>query len=106
MSSSYVRIVLDDDVVENDLTALTGANNWWLKDRIARSGDQPWEYIYGTGDENTNLHWIEDHKVGVKYIVVNGPASAKVASVLRDNLEHFPADYIQNQARKRDLKAD
>jgi len=38
------RIVLDNDVVEEDLYPLIIEHNWWIKSRIGRDGDQPREF--------------------------------------------------------------
>jgi hypothetical protein len=99
MDPERVRLVLDNNVSEDELTALAGKHDWWMKRRIGRSGDQPQEYIYSTDDGATDLHFIQDHKIGVNYILVKGPAVAEVVSLLVESLEHYDPGDIREGAK-------
>ena len=105
MTQDRVRIVLDDSEEEGNVTAVAGKHHWVHTRSIAQSGDQPEEYIYTTRDGATLIHWIQDHKTGVKYILVNGPEAPKVSKILRDKLLHFAPEYIGEHARERGLGA-
>lgn len=105
MTANRLRIVLDDSEDERNLTPIAGRNNWVHKRSIARSGDQPEEYVYATRDGETLIHWIDDHKTGVKYILVDGPEASKVNKLLRDKLLQFAPDYIIEHASERDLNS-
>lgn len=93
MNGERVRVVLGDDVVEDDFTSVAGANRWRIRRRIERNGDQPEEYVYTTRDGATDLHFIQDHKIGFTYILVKGPAASQIVPILTENLRHYdPAD--------------
>lgn len=67
--------------------------------RIGRDGDQPEEYIFSTRDKKTFIHWIEDHKIGVNYILVKGAETAPIAKILRANFLNFTSEDIYERAR-------
>lgn len=100
MKSERVRVVLSNTVSEDQLTALSDKHDWWIRRRIARNGDQPEEYIYSTDDKRTDLHFIQDHKIGVNYILVQGPDAEEIAPILAKNLLSFDADEIWTAARE------
>ncbi|MBA3462935.1 MAG: hypothetical protein H0T46_23470 [Deltaproteobacteria bacterium] len=99
MASDWARIVLDNRTVEDELVAIAGKNNWGLRDFNAKSGDQPAERIYATRDRATQIHWIDDHKIGVVYIYVQGPKTSKIERLLRQKLVHHPSKLILERAR-------
>jgi hypothetical protein len=99
MRSERVRVVLDESAHEDQLTALAGRYDWWMKSRIGRNGDQPEEYVYSTDDGATDLHFIQDHKIGVTYILVAGPAAGEVVPLLRESLDHYDPDEILEGAK-------
>jgi hypothetical protein len=94
-----VRVMLSHQVVEDDLTILADKHDWWIKRRIAQNGNQPAEYIYCDDPGTTNIHYIQDHKIGVKYILVKGPAAEQIAMILTENLRHYDANDIREGAR-------
>lgn len=100
MGTPRVRVVLSNTVIEDHLTRLADKYDWWLRRRIARNGDQPEEYVYSTDDKRTDMHFVQDHKIGVNYILVQGPDAEAVASILTSNLLSFDADTIWAAARE------
>jgi hypothetical protein len=106
MTSDRVRVVLADGVVEDQLITLAGRHKWWVHDRHARKGEEPAEYIYVTRDGGSFLHWIEDHKLGVNYILVKGPATSEIVQILRERLSNFSPAYIMKRAREAELSPD
>lgn len=100
MTGERIRVVLDDRVVENDLTALASKQRWRIRRRIARSGDQPAEYIYTTRDGATDLHFIQDHKIGVTYILVKGRDAARIAGAVSAGLRHHEPAMIRARAQR------
>ena len=103
MTTDRVRVILGDDVTENQLVKLAGRNTWWVHERHARKGEEPTEYIYRTNDGDSFLHWIEDHKLGVKYILVKGPATPQIVQILRESLPFYSSGYIMKRAHEADL---
>jgi hypothetical protein len=103
MTSERVRIVLAEGVVEDQLITLAGRHKWWVHDRHARKGEEPAEYVYVTRDGGSFLHWIEDHKLGVNYILVNGPATSQIVQILREQLSNFSPAYIMKHVRETEL---
>jgi hypothetical protein len=99
MATDWVRIVLDNNENEDKLVALAGKNNWGIRKINARSGDQPAERIYATRDRATQIHWIEDHKIGANYIYVQGPETAAIDELLRKRLKHHSSSSIIERAR-------
>jgi hypothetical protein len=99
MTSDQVRVVLDNSVTEDELTAIAGQHHWRIRRRFARNGEQPEEYVYTTRDSSTDLHFIQDHKLGVNYILVKGPHTTEIVSVLTANLEYYDADDIREGAK-------
>ncbi len=106
VTADRLRVVIDNSVSESALISLAGRNHWGIVRRIARSGDQPAEYIYGTRDRASFIHWIEDHKIGVNYILVTGPETPRIAQVLRAKLPHFGSGYIIRRARDHALGSE
>lgn len=70
-----------------------------MRDFNPKSGDQPAERIYATRDCATQIHWIDDHKIGVVYIYVQGPETSKIETLLRQKLVHRPSKLILERAR-------
>lgn len=105
MASDRVRVVLADGVVEDQLIALAEKHKWWVHDRHAQKDEQPAEYIYVTRDGGSFLHWIEDHKLGVNYILVKGPATSEIVPILREKLSNYSPPYIMKRARETELSA-
>jgi hypothetical protein len=101
MKKGRVRIVLDDHVTEDALTAVASDKQWMISRRTEREGDQPNEFIYSTqpGSGGTDIHWIEDHKIGVNYILVQGPETKKVVEILHDKLDYLSSETILEEAR-------
>lgn len=99
MASDFVRIVLDSSTNEDKLIAIAGKHHWGLRQIIPRSGDQPAERIYATRDRATQIHWIEDHKIGVLYLYVQGPEALPIAQLLRKKLRHYSSSTIGESAR-------
>jgi hypothetical protein len=104
MGAQFVRIVLDDSTRENALVAVAGKNHWGLRSWNAASGDQAAERIYATRDRATQIHWIEDHKLGVNYLYVQGAEVSRIEELLRTKLKHFTRASILMRAR--DLSLD
>jgi hypothetical protein len=98
-----VRIVPEKGFREDALYPLLVAHDWSIKRRIAQDGDQPREYIYGTEDANTNIHFIMDHKIGVDYLLVSGPDAQRIANTLRSKLFHYHSEEIVDRAREPNL---
>lgn len=103
MRSNRVRIVPEAAFSEDVLYPLLVENDWSIKRRIAQDGDQPREYIYGTEDAETNIHFITDHKIGVKYLLVSGPGAEPIAAILRRKVFHYHSGEILDRAREANL---
>src|SRR5687768_14177938 len=100
MRTDRVRIVPEAGLTEEALYPLFVEHNWFIRRRIPRKGDQPLEAIYGIeADDHTNIHFIIDHKIGVNYLLANGPSAAQVATILRKKLFHYPSAEIIDRAR-------
>jgi hypothetical protein len=103
MRADRVRIVLDPKGSEHDLDPLIVKYRFWDRRRIGRNGDQPREYIFGTEYEDTNIHYIFDHKLGVNYLLVKGPEAAQIAQLLREDLFQESPPSIMRRAREANL---
>jgi hypothetical protein len=103
MRTDRVRIIPQPSLTEDALYPLLVEHDWWIKRRIGRSGDQPSEYIYGTEDARTDIHFIMDHKIGVKYLLVSGPNALASAKLLRERLIHYPSGEIIERAHDPEL---
>lgn len=108
MRADRVRIVLDSSVTEDDLDPFfVDPYNWMIKERIAQKGDQPREYIYGTEDLKNDIHFISDHKIGVKYLLVSGPDAKHIEQYLRESrLLSWHPDAIIERARDSKLSRE
>jgi hypothetical protein len=98
MAAQWARIVLGEPN-ENELVAIAGKNNWGLRNFNAKTADQPAERIYATRDRATQIHWIDDHKIGVVYIYVQGAETSQVEALLRAKLAHYSSKTIVERAR-------
>jgi hypothetical protein len=100
MPSDRVRVVLHESVVESNLIKIANDQNWWMHERHAREGEKPAEFIYMTRDRLNFIHWIEDHTLGVNYILVKGPETSQIVQTLRARLANFSPAYIVHHARE------
>lgn len=106
MAAHWIRVLLDSRTEEKELVAIGGKNNWSLVKINAKSEDQPAERIYATRDRATQIHWIEDHRLGVNYIYVQGPDTNQVELLLRKTLRHYPSKIILQRAHDPKLGPD
>ena len=47
----------------------------------------------------TDVHWIEDRKAGVRYLVVQGPETKQIVELLEDQLDYLSSETIMEEAR-------
>ena len=104
LNQDWVRIVLASDENEDKLVAVAGKNNWGLRKIIAKSENQPAERIYATRDRATQIHWIEDDKIGVVYLYVQGPEASSIEALLRKKLRNYSSASILERARDSTLE--
>jgi hypothetical protein len=95
----FARVVLGPGSKEGKLIAVGGKDNWSLVAINAKTETQPAERIYATRDGATQIHWIQDHKLDVNYVYVQGPDTARIELLLRKKLEHRPPHVSMRQAR-------
>jgi len=99
MSNLFARVVLGPSSDEGKLVAVGGKDNWSLVQINRATPTQPAERIYATRDRATQIHWIEDHKLGVTYVYVQGSDTARIEQLLRRKLQHHPSAAIMKRAR-------
>lgn len=77
----FIRIFQQSDWLQQ--------NDWLLWGENQRSDDTPYEIIWSTDDEETRVHYIQDHAIEIAYFFVEGQAYEDVAREVQAMLAHY-----------------
>lgn len=83
---SVTRVLPKPSVSRDDVTHLAWDRGWRYHDMFGANETQPFEKIWLTPDGLTSIHWIEDHVLGLPYLLLQGKsqdeAAREIASAL------------------------
>ncbi|TPN83943.1 hypothetical protein FHK87_18435 [Aquimarina algicola] len=76
--------------MSRDVVDTFAYNEYWLwNDTIKASESNPYEVIYQTEDEKNIIHYIEDHLLGVHYLLLRGEQLDELTKIIHSKLEVF-----------------
>lgn len=87
MDVPSIRIALDPAVTRDDVETAAWDTDLFIYSRTDAANDQPREDIWRTFDSKNWLHEIEDHIIGLTYLVAKGEDYAKLEAQLRKRLK-------------------
>jgi len=91
-----VRMVLKDDVDEDDIDGLAFNANWDLIE-VAKEDPRegtPYQVIWATEGEREAIHYINDHVLNLRYVLVKGNAPDNVLWEIRKTLHVYEVSEI------------
>jgi hypothetical protein len=103
MSANRIRVVLDENVSELGYSAVAAHFYWRIHHRVPRDGEQNLELVLCTDDEANWIHYVDDHKLHVKYMLLIGPRASEFEQVLRDDVQNWRTEMILDRARQPNL---
>jgi hypothetical protein len=93
-ASEMVRLVLNEEVDREQVETAAWDLNWQWWDEMPAAEDAPHEVIWKTQDDSTRVHLIEDHLVGLAYLLVEGTDAESLARSARSKLRVYGKDEI------------
>ncbi len=95
MSDLRTRVALQPGVEQDALDALAWDNDWIWQQEVERGDQNPYELIWTTEDEQTQIHYIDDFLLNVPYVLALGPAAEDIAAQVRTALPTYRWDAVQ-----------
>ncbi|MBW4608227.1 MAG: hypothetical protein KME22_13660 [Hassallia sp. WJT32-NPBG1] len=89
-----VRIVLKENVSEEEIQHVALSQSWQLHDVILPTENNPYEKIWFAADGQTSIHYIEDFLLNVRYIAVKGEKPGQVIEQIRQLLNTYSQEEI------------
>jgi hypothetical protein len=86
------RVVLRPEVTREQVEDAALDLEWLLLKSWPRGQDRPYEDVWVDRDEQTWIHYIEDHLVDLRYLVVKGTDVSAVESEARQLLPAYQAE--------------
>jgi hypothetical protein len=99
-----IRVVLGDIVDTKSYAPIVVRFKWRNYDQEA--DDDHHEWIYCTDDEANWMHFVEDFKIKIKYMLLIGPRAEEFEQLLRATVSNWPRDQILERAHKPKSRAD
>jgi HEAT repeats len=88
-----IRVVLRPEAGREDVDDVALDLDWLFLRNFPSSEERPYEDMWIDRDERTYIHYIEDHLVDLRYLVLNGPDADQLRSeVVAVLAVHQPAD--------------
>ena len=96
MDASDVRMIVKEDVSRRVVMYKVHANGFHIVDEIAKNEQEwiPYEVIWETDDEETSIHYIEDHVYGVRYLFIQGEEVERVVSEVRGFIDVYTQEEL------------
>lgn len=92
-SASKIRVVLRPEVTLDDIEEAALDLDWLFLRNWPASEERPYEDLWVDRDEQTSIHYIDDHLVSVQYLLISGPDARTVETEAREALSTCgPAD--------------
>src|SRR5215471_15868705 len=94
-STEEVRIVLDPSVTADVFRRGAERRSWSLVSEYPASDDNNFELIYAaTKDGGTTVHYVEDHFVNVRYVLVRGPRPGPTVQLVETTVDCYDDEEI------------
>lgn len=87
------RVVLRPEVTLDEVEEAALDLDWLLVRNWPASDKRPYEDIYLDRDEQTAIHYLDDHLVGLRYLVINGPDAGEVEREAREALPTYQPEH-------------
>ncbi len=81
-----IRLLLKEHVSEANVATEASHNNWLWWDLIERNNKNPYEVIWITKDKKTSIHYIYDHLIALRYLVVRGDKEEEITEQAKASL--------------------
>lgn len=96
MSEQFLRLIPKPPRTEVALVKHCLRSKWRMRRHIALEPERfiPREAIFGAGDHDATIHFVDEPLVGFPYVQVVGVDRDKVASILRENVPFFTDEEI------------
>lgn len=92
------RIILHEEVTSHDISRAF-LLNWTVVNFITPTIHVPLEIIYLTDDRNTYIHYVEDFKLGLNYLVVVGEDIEPVIEKIHKMVPTYTKKQIVERAK-------
>lgn len=94
MSVSPIRLVLKDEAPRGKVTDFVWKMGWTLHDFNPGSEQEPYEYIWYPRGQKTFIHYIEDPRVGARYVGLVGENREQVLQQIRAALPTYTREEL------------
>jgi len=72
--------------VSTEAVKQLAARHWFLWNRIERDDEQPLMYEWATNPDQCRIRYIDDHRLGLRWLDITGPNPEGVIAIVRKNL--------------------
>jgi hypothetical protein len=72
MKSSWLRVALKENVSESDFDQTAWKYGWLWSEDVLPTAENPYEIIRTTRNNQTSIHYFDDHLINARYIIVDG----------------------------------
>ena len=94
--SGKIRLLLKDSMSKSNVYKLSVIRDWLWLERVPQSDSNPYEEIWvkDVYDDQTSIHYLEDHWIDLRYLVARGPDAEEVAQQILSSLEIVDAQEV------------
>ena len=95
MKAQKIRFPLKELVSENEIYTAALRHDWLWWDKTLANEDNPYEVVWITDDEKNTIHYIDDHLINLRYLVVQGEAVDEIAKQIHSSLATYTREEIR-----------
>jgi len=95
-----IRLVLKGSASDDDISDAAWKHNWLRWDEHQPGPDSPYEMIWITKDQQSSLHFVKDHLIGVDYFLAEGPKAEELMEQVKSEFKTYNLDELLAKAKR------